>query len=516
MSRYLLAAEADKIQDFIFRAAKLREVVGGSRLLARFCKEGVDSLMKHENHVTANAEKIISDGGAFRFVFDTNDQAEAFGQDLAELYRRCAGGVLTVAEPAKYDEATFKECNDQAQEQLRKAKSIGDKAATAVHLPYIAFCASCGSAIATAHQRKIPSEQTERANYLCADCRNKTEEKYSGDNLFTKPFCDAVNKTLQVDRKINLDEDKDRDWLERISAADPRNYVAYLVADGNGLGKLFSLCDRSQLEKLSHELTIALRESLAAPSAKMFDTQDELRKKLQNRLPVVPLILGGDDLFALLPAPFAIDFAKHFCQTYEKKLEAVLAKLEINLTIGKKPTIAAAVVICKSNYPHTLAHQRGEAALKEVKEMSRRIEVHLDKRVSVLNFIVVTGNQVIADDGDEIQQEYRQTLRPYFVSEDAPDEWGINIEPLLEARFALRGLPGKRRAEFKRLYDDLPEDNKKPSEDGKFKSDWKPDFDQLIKRLGVRDDSTQTDDSFNRDDDLPTALRKSLEVARRK
>lgn len=513
MSRYLLAAEADKIQDFIFRAAKLREVVGGSRLLSRFCRVGVDALIKHKTHATANIQEIISDGGAFRFVFDTKDQAEAFGQDLAELYRRCAGGILTVAEPVKYDDATFKECNDQAQEKLREAKSVGDKAATAVHLPYIAFCASCGSAIATEHQ--IPSEQAERANYLCADCRNKTEEKFDQDTFFMGAFRKALEKQLQLQAKEgllpgNLDT-KTRDWVDVIGKADPRSYVAYLVADGNGMGKLFSECSTpDKLKNLSEGLTVALRESLALPCATMLQNQEEIRKL--NALPVVPLILGGDDLFALLPAPFAIDFATHFCQTYEKKLEAVLAKLEINLTIGKKPTIAAAVVICKSNYPHTLAHQRGEAALKEAKEMSRRIEVHLDKRVSILNFIVVTGNQVIADDGDEIQQEYSQTLRPYFVSEDAPDEWGINIEPLLEARFALRGLPGKRRAEFKRLYDDLPEDNKKPSEDGKFKSDWKPDFDQLIKRLRVRDDSTQTDDSFNRDDDLPTALRKSLKL----
>ena len=46
MPRYLLAAEADKIQDFIFRAAKLREVGGPSRLLARFCVEGVNALIK--------------------------------------------------------------------------------------------------------------------------------------------------------------------------------------------------------------------------------------------------------------------------------------------------------------------------------------------------------------------------------------------------------------------------------------------------------------------------------------
>jgi len=512
MSRYLLAAEADKIQDFIFRAAKLREVVGGSRLLARFCDEGVNALMVHKNHTAANPEKIISDGGAFRFVFDTKEQAEAFGQDLAELYRRCAGGILTVAEPVEYDESEFKKCNDQAQEKLREAKSVGDKGATAVHLPYIAFCASCGSAIATEHQRKILSEQSERANYLCSDCRNKTEEKYDRDKLFLGAFHNALKKHLQDKNKLlPLPSLHKRDWVDVISKADPRNYVAYLVADGNGMGKLFSECDTPEkLRNLSRGLTDALRESLALPCATMLKKQEAIQGL--NALPVIPLILGGDDLFALLPAPFAIDFTKHFCQTYEEKLEAALTKPEINLTTGKKPTVAAAVVICKSNYPHTLAHQRGEAALKEAKEMARRIEVHSGKRVSVLNFVVVTGNQVIADEGEETRQECRKSLRPYFVSEDAPEGWGTKIRPLLEARFALRELPGKRRAEFKRLYDDLPEDKKKPSEEGKFRSDWKPDFDELIKRLGVRDDSVQPDNSFNQDDDLPIALRKSLKL----
>jgi hypothetical protein len=37
--RYLIAAEADRIQDLIFRSSRLREVVGGSQLLSRFCQD---------------------------------------------------------------------------------------------------------------------------------------------------------------------------------------------------------------------------------------------------------------------------------------------------------------------------------------------------------------------------------------------------------------------------------------------------------------------------------------------
>ena len=95
MKRYLLAAEADKIQDLLFRSAHLREVVGGSQLLTRFCREVPAKLGIPADNV------LISDGGSFRLLFDTEEQARAFGDELAEVYRRATGGTLTVAEPVR-------------------------------------------------------------------------------------------------------------------------------------------------------------------------------------------------------------------------------------------------------------------------------------------------------------------------------------------------------------------------------------------------------------------------------
>jgi CRISPR/Cas system-associated protein Cas10 (large subunit of type III CRISPR-Cas system) len=494
MPRYLLAAEADKIQDFIFRAAKLREVVGGSSLLSQFCDEGVKELKKKHGN---KAEIIVSDGGAFRLVFDNEIKAKEFGNDLAELYRRCAGGTLTVAEPVECDETKFKEqfsaYNKEAQEKLREAKNRGDVAAMAVHLPYIAFCASCGTAIAAKHQRKIQSDENEPANYLCPDCGIKTEEAYQRGKYFIDLFCDKVREGLppeieiktdyiEQNKKLQRKRQRRPDWAEIIGEADARKYVAYLKADGNNMGKVFGECDSQQLGQLSKALTIVVRESLASPCALMFKRQEQLRKDVNDFLPVVPLILGGDDLFALLPAPFALDFAAQFCQAYEEKLSDVLKELEINLSADKKPTIAAAVVICKNSYPHTLAHERAEAALKRAKEMARRIEVKTGKRVSTLNFDIVTGNQVVADNADS-ENEYRATLRPYFIN-DAPSDWGINIEKLIDARFSLKALPGKRRSEFERLYAGLPQNDKVQE-----LSAWCKEFNQLRKRLKPDDET---------------------------
>jgi hypothetical protein len=229
MPRYLLVAEAEKIQDFIFRAAKLREVVGGSRLLARFCDEGVNALKKKHDD---KPKIIISDGGAFRLVFDDKAKAKEFGNDLAELFRRCAGGSLTIAEPVEYDDsddAKFKKSNGAAQAELRKAKSEGDNATTAVHLPYIAFCASCGVALATLYRRKNEGDARNRPNYLCADCFNKTEEKFDRDKFFIGDFYKSLRTELKKLDKENLLPNpyapEQRDWVDIICKAARARYT---------------------------------------------------------------------------------------------------------------------------------------------------------------------------------------------------------------------------------------------------------------------------------------------------
>jgi hypothetical protein len=99
--RWLLAAETDQIQDLLFRASRLREVVGGSQLLERFCEEAPPLLLDRVVGCGTWREDdmIIRRGGAFRVLFDDREDARAFGSDLAEAYRRLTGGSLSAAEP---------------------------------------------------------------------------------------------------------------------------------------------------------------------------------------------------------------------------------------------------------------------------------------------------------------------------------------------------------------------------------------------------------------------------------
>jgi hypothetical protein len=494
MARYLLAAEADQIQDFVFRASHLREVVGGSQLLSRFCKEGAVELLKKHGGDPAK-DIIINDGGAFRVLFEDPDEAAVekkakdFGCDLAELYRRVAGGNLTVADPVLYD-GSFQAASKQAQEKLRDAKSRGDVSATAVQLPYLAFCASCGVAISVKRHKR---HREERENYYCESCLQKEKERdrevkkmrEEGDTSgFLGLFYQAVVSACKTAHLQNLPEDFPQDTDDvAIFDLTGRRYVAYLLADGNGMGACFSACpDEEAMKKLSLGLPDILRVSLAAPCPDLLARIKPKNKK--QILPVLPLILGGDDLFALLPAPWAIDFAARFCKEYEQRMKEKLQELSL-LEGHKVPTVAAAVVICKANYPHRLAHKIGRDLLHEAKQLARGLEAHPDAskraRVSVSNFTLITGNEVGRPEKPE-SVRYHPTARPYFVRDDMDNrlkQVGIPIQWLLKHRLSLAKsrLPGKRRAEFERLY------NQAIKDDDELKGEWKAAFDALLKRI---------------------------------
>jgi hypothetical protein len=161
-----------------------------------------------------------------------------------------------------------------------------------------------------------------------------------------------------------------------------------------------------------------------------------------------------------------------FCRTYEQRLHAELYRLHLLEENKPGPTIAAAVVICKATYPHTLAYRRGEELLKEAKQLARRLEVDTDTHVSTLNFHLITGNEV-GTPIMETSERYRPTACPYFIREDLGEtvlQSGKPVQGLLNHRLTLAqaGLPAKRRAEAERLYQyaSLPKDDTIPTPSG--------------------------------------------------
>lgn len=486
MTRYLLAAEADQIQDFIFRATHLREVVGGSQILTRFGdrKKGCPSALQ-----VPDLDVVVSGGGSFRVLFDTPDQATLFGERLAEIYRQATDGSLTVInqpEPVNDDDdKDFARASHVAQERLRGAKRWRYGGLTTAQLPYVAFCASCGVGLAVGHQKR--HDKAEREQYLCDACRAKGIER-AEESLgeFLEPFVRAVvGQGQDPDRYIWPGKMKGRakagqeiDPTDDLGRFDQRNYVAYLVADGNNMGQVFDRCSKAQMRQLSEEMTQTLRASLAETTRTLKLEQAEVDPDF---IPALPLILGGDDLFALLPAPWALDFARHFCEQFEERMTQLIDRLELARRdeLPERITVAASVVVCKVNYPFYLAHTVGHERLDNAKQLTKRLAKDRanGKMLSVVDFEVILGSQAGAKPAEET---YRATLRPYWVTGgDVPAGWGLKLDALLAQRLALRTLPKKRLAQLRALYypSALPED------DQASLTRWYAQRDALLKRI---------------------------------
>ncbi len=449
--KYLFAAEADKIQDLLFRSSKLKEVSGGSQMLEEFCKNTTNKLADR-----LEGEIIISSGGSFRVLFREKEKAHKFGEYLAELYRRELHGTITIGDLTVVE--SEKKAIQQAQRNLRKAKHLGDPPAVEEQLLYMAICSSCGVGVAEHYKKRYEDEEK---NYLCEMCRRKFREKDRLKETFLTQFYSFV----VGDTEKNYDFPKD---VEALAELEERGYVAYIVADVNDMGVIFSNCDGfEELKTLSGELEKVMQRSLAEPTKTLLKTLDNMRTENQTEtlpfIPVLPLIMAGDDLFTLVPAQWALDFSRRFCQEFEKRMNESLLKQEIKMDFPA--TISAAVIVCKGTLPYSIAYALGEEKLKHTKQKAK------DKQTSCLSFSVVTGGEAIKPPREE--GEVVASWPAY-----SPEE----LKSIVEQRNLLKNLPATRRAQLEKFFCQA----EKTSDCGiynKLNEEWRLEKKRLLSRL---------------------------------
>jgi hypothetical protein len=492
--KYLLVAEADRIQDLLFRSSQLREVVGGSQLLSRFCEE-----VPHLLGVT-DEQVITRGGGSFYVEFESKEEARRFGAALPEAYHRATGGTLSVAEPVEFTK-DYGASSEEAGERLRRAKRRGRPMA-GTQMPYVAFCESCGVGLAEAHEARFDEEE---GHYLCPSCRIKTAEReeHSQGNFLRRFYEKVKSKALWPPTPDPED----------VARYDPRDYVAYIVADGDGMGKVFGKCNKTQSKALSAKMDDVLQEALAEPTGQFMDN---VAGEQASCIPVLPLILGGDDLFVLVPARWALDIVQQLCRTFQDQMTQWAQDHDILHEI----TMTAAVVICKANYPYYLAHQIGDRRLHDAKRVVKALAREEGVHLSAVDFEVVLGSQA-APKG--LTGERRPTLRPYWVTkESVPSGWGLSVNELLRCRRKLVPVPSRRISQLRDLFDRAPrqigsgEDARWNAELeyllGRIERDWDQEGEHpvraVLKALGVKsgirlEDWYSVDRASDKEDERP-------------
>ncbi|GAB3275267.1 hypothetical protein GCM10027589_00270 [Actinocorallia lasiicapitis] len=132
------------------------------------------------------------------------------------------------------------------------------------------------------------------------------------------------------------------------------NHLATIAFDGNGLGAFFDALDASQKRTISAAISAATWNALVNSAGSVIDTGDQI-------VPVVPHVLGGDDLVVSVVADRAWRFVRRFLAEFEVQV-AGLAPDGV-----AAPTMSAGVVFAHHKFPYARAVHIAEQTLRKAK-----------------------------------------------------------------------------------------------------------------------------------------------------
>jgi len=480
LTKFLLVAEADQIQKTIFKATRLAEIIGGSQLLTNWCNEKAEELREFG---ILEEDIIIADGGAFRIIFNKYEDCEHWGMRLAEDYASVIGGTISVTKPLPInDENSFREVSVLAQLELRKMKNNPLPISVNQHNPFVNICDVCGSGLGN---EKIENYQQisgnndntvhDKRKILCRSCNNKL--KLAQESHFKSNFLAHVKNCFQGTQKDQITLRMPQE-VEELASYKVRNNIAYIVADGNDMGVLFSTCNKAQMKSLSTELPKIINETIAIVTARMivklYEEEFAAGKPFEVICLVVPLILGGDDIYIQLAAPYSLDFVRMFTSLYIDRMQTF--KRENGLQ-GEKAGICFGLVICKAKYPHTLAYDHAHKFLNQSKVAAKagRVGINADQvSRSLISFGVAEANH-------RLEGHYQPSLQPYST-EDIASRRHLSLKELISYRSKLKDVPSSRLAEWHKFYDIsvLPERPRSQAKDN-----WISDFRYFRQRTSI-------------------------------
>ena len=220
--------------------------------------------------------------------------------------------------------------------------------------------------------------------------------------------------------------------------------VAVIHIDGNGVGGIMKdlndskdrvdpgvfkkniLCDRDDPDALRRFLLAVnerLQNAVEHAFAAAWTRIDELSHRDDKRagrehtaIPVVPVILGGDDVTVITSGDYALPFAAAYLRYYEEatRSDPILRYLTPPEGQDTGPmTAAAGVAIVKRNFPFHIAYELAEKLVDRAKKVGKTTQ----PPCSTLDYHVLFDTTVL--DASEILPGYKDfTTRPFRLLDD--------------------------------------------------------------------------------------------------
>ncbi|WP_329088238.1 hypothetical protein OG979_31550 [Actinomadura citrea] len=429
-------------QNYIFGSNKRRENVGASHLITRVEGEWLDRALVEAGAASGDGRRLrvepdglevvtANAGGVTLLVSDPKVGKQIVGSITEAALREAPGLDVCGAVGDAIEWGNAKEVADgiaDARELLAvaRAKRRGPR----LRFPGVPIAARCGSSGLPAHR-------------VVALQEGRLPEARSAPSLAKLNAFDAALLQLAVQMGLCAGDDENQKAVARGSLSQivdhlnhKAEWVAVVHADGNGLGKVFqhfaSIMGGDSrpadeyiegLRGLSEGVDQCAQESFQSVFAKLRGSGWTAGT---DEPPVLPLILGGDDLTVVCDGELALPFARGYLEEFTRRANehpavgGVLKKVDDLRGLGA----CAGVAIVKRQYPFHSAVHLAEELTGEAKAVKRK----LGQDKSALSFHVLYESAF----ADLQRMRKQQTLadedtcltgQPYVVGASGDAKW---------------------------------------------------------------------------------------------
>jgi hypothetical protein len=416
-TKYLYGASVQGIQNFIFQTNKLKEIVGASELVEQICTTAFDDF-------AISGKSILRAAGNIKHIFDSENECKKAVLEFPRKVMTMAPGI-TISQAVvqlKEDESDYA---DKANELEKRLRTQRNKPVRSMTLGLMA--------ISRAPSTGLPAVKQEGKELI-----DEASDKKTGNDQLT---ISLMKKLIDSD---NLKHKQVAYDFEDMKGKN--SWIAVIHADGNGVGNIVQeVCKNPTDAKTFSEKLNKITNGAYNSVEKYFWTEKDKKENKELKIPIRPVILGGDDLTVICRADIAIEFAKVFLEEFEEQSKNQLAEFGEKYEVVKKGlTVCAGIAFVKSSYPFHYAVDLAESLCGQAKKAAKKIDEKLAP--SCLMFHKVQDSFV--EDFDEIvrrelmpQSNLSFKHGPYYCG-NHPQRPDNTIDKLLQNVKYLEGTDG--------------------------------------------------------------------------
>ena len=463
MASYLVMLQTNSNQPFIFSSPRLREQIGASfeiTLLSKWVKDKAEELLDTKTlprsfWVSDSSGKVIvrfteADGDlkdlAKRLIREVTLRAltDAPGLDVTGVFVKASSSTVDADDlqeldrvfleyslnrrpaAARFPQFPFLERGSES--ALPASASLGDLEFSQESLQPNKFDESSPLSLPSRVKRLFAS--TSRKQQV-GDVQERLAKR--GKELKQEPSLDPTKLAAAF-----------QDGEEFEDAKDMLSSVGVVHIDGNGVGAIMRDLGSAHSEAQEAGVCISADEVHTEPNdalqAFIMVVNKRLDKTVKDAIalswydvqeltpdtvvPIVPVLVGGDDVTVYTDGRFAIPFAEAYIRHYEELTEKDELLKQLAVVAGAKEagplTASAGVAIVGRNFPFHIAYDLAEELVSRGKKLGKEPGT---VPCSTINFHVLRDATVL--DPDDTLDEYKgRSQRPFLIGCYAPDRIG--------------------------------------------------------------------------------------------